>query len=158
MSETASRDKPAFTLRLRAQLTLPRTQALLGILAACLSIGGSIYGYLRYMHPSDRGEVVTIVRDQAGKAIPGAMVEVLTLKDALVTTITAGETPSRSTLKEGTYRFRVSHPKYVPEVRTVQVIAGQTSEFPFRLSLRPAPPPKEPPKGGVMEDFKKIFR
>ena len=154
--------KPALFLRLRAHLTLSRTQAIFGIVAATLSIGGSVYGYLRVTRPPDTGQMVTFVRDRADKPVADATIEVLTPKDALVTSFAAGE-PARSTLKEGTYRLRVSHPRYASETRTVQVLAGQTSEIRFRLGPRAAAAPG--PVGGAaravgegVEAVKKIFR
>jgi hypothetical protein len=35
--------------------------------AALLSIGGSVYGYLRIMRPPDTGELLAVVRDRADK-------------------------------------------------------------------------------------------
>jgi hypothetical protein len=153
--------KPALFVRLRAHLTLSRTQALFGILAATLSIGGSVYGYLRVTRPPDTGEMVTFVRDRADKPVAEATIEVLTLKDALVTSFPAAESV-RHTLKEGTYRLRVSHPKYASETRTVQVLAGQTSEIRVRLAPRAAA--GSPVDGAAravgegVEAVKKIFR
>jgi hypothetical protein len=47
-------------------------------------------------------------------------------------------------LKEGQYRIRVLHPDFVPEVRRVQVIGGQSSEVHVVLTPRPVPPPPVP--------------
>jgi hypothetical protein len=161
-------ERPGLFLRLRGHISLPRTQAIFGILAACLSIGGSVYGYLRVTRPPDMGEILTLVRDRADKPLSGATVEVLTPKDALVTSLPAPESGAHYTLKEGTYRLRVSHPKFGTETRTVQVIAGQTSEIRFRLAPRTASSPggtATSPVGDAtravsegVESLRKIFR
>ena len=149
-------------MKLRAHLSLSRAQAIFGIIAAVLSIGGSLYGYLRVTRPPNTGELVAIVRDRGDKPLPEATIEVLTPKDALVTTLRASDPAgARYTLKEGTYRLRASHPKLAAETRTVQVIAGQTSEIRFRLAPRAAASPTVPgtePVGEAVETLKKIFR
>lgn len=152
--------------RLRGHLLLPRTQAIFGLLAACLSIGGSVYGYLKVTRPPNTGELVMFVRDRADKPLPDATVEVLTPKDALVTSLTAAEPAgARYTLKEGMYKLRASHPKLATETRTVQVLAGHTSEIRFRLGPRTAAAPAAPVGNtatGVVnkgvEEIRKIFR
>jgi hypothetical protein len=149
-AESASR--PGVFIRVRAYLSLSRVQATLGILAATLSIGGALYGYLRPSKPVviDQGEIVAIVQEAgSGKALTDATVELLTPKDALVTTLPAtGE--GRHKLKEGAYKLRVTHPKYVSEVRPIQIVAGQTAEIRVRLAPRPAETP--------LDSLKKIFR
>jgi hypothetical protein len=155
---------PGLFVRLRAHLSLSRAQAIFGLIAACLSIGGTVYGYLRVTRPPDTGELVAFVRDRADKPLPDATIEVLTPKDALVTSLTAIDPAgARYTLKEGTYRLRVSHPKLATETRTVQVIAGQTSEIRFRLGPRaaaasPGAVPGGQPLGDAVETLRKILR
>jgi hypothetical protein len=89
------------------------------------------------------GEVVAIVQEaRTGRPVPDATVEVLTLRDAVVTTLAPGAGgQARGKLKEGTYRLRVAHPRFLVEARQVQVVAGQTSEVhvPRRRSRSPAP-------------------
>jgi hypothetical protein len=162
---SAPPEKPGLFVRLRASLSLSRAQTIFGLVAALLSIGGSMYGYLRVTRPPDVGELVAIVRDRADKPLGEATVEVLTPKDALVTTLVAAEPGARTSLKEGTYRLRVSHPKYGAETRTVQVIAGQTSEIRVRLAPRAAAGPAGSAAGDAtravnegVESLKKIFR
>ncbi len=169
MSETPT-ERPALFVRLRGSLSLSRAQTIFGLVAALLSIGGSVYGYLRVTtRPPDTGELVAIVRDRGDKPLAEATVEVLTPKDALVTTLVAAELGARSTLKEGTYRVRVSHPRHAPETRTVQVIAGQTSEIRFRLAPRATAAPGGAGSSSPVDDatravtegvesLKKIFR
>jgi hypothetical protein len=103
------------------------------------------------------GEVVAIVQDaRTGKPVPDAAVEILTLKDAVVTTLTPGaDGQARGRLKEGMYRLRVTHPRFVAEARQVQVVAGQTSEVRLKL-LQPAP--KAGPVDEAVGAIKKIFK
>ena len=144
---------------MRAHLTLSRFHAIVGIIAGFISISVGLYSYL---HLSTRaapvtGEVVAIVQDaRTGKPVPDAAVEILTLKDALVTTLTPGaDGQARGRLKEGMYRLRVIHPRFVAEARQVQVINGQTSEVHVKL-LQPAP--KAGPVDGAVGALKKILK
>jgi len=143
----------------RAHLTLSRFQAIVGITAGFISISVGLYTYLHQSRPASfvTGEVVAIVQDaRTGKPVPDAAVEVLTLKDAVVTTLTPGALgQARGTLKEGTYRLRITHPRFVAEVRQVQVVAGQTSEV--RLKLTP-PAAKSNPVEEAVGAVKKIFK
>ena len=154
---------------MKATVSLPRVQTIAGLLAAFLSIGGSIYGYLKVTRPPNTGEIVTIVRDRGDKPVADAMVEVLTGEDALVTSFTTEDAAgARRMLKEGTYRLRVTHPKFAPEMRQIQVLAGHTSEIRFRLGSRPvtAKPASPGARAGSasravtesVENLKKIFR
>lgn len=123
----------------RAQLTLSRFHAIVGIVAGLISIAVGLYSYFNYSKPVAPmvGEIVAIVQDaKTGGAIPDATVEILTLKDAVVTTLTPGSGgAARGRLKEGVYRLRVVHPRFAAETRQVQIIAGQTAEV--RLKLVP---------------------
>jgi len=125
--------------RAKEILSLSRVQAILGIIAATLSIGGALYGYLRPAKPPSTGEITFAVQDaKTNKALPDATIEVLTGKDALVATLAATGGQARQSLKEGAYRVRVSHPKFSTETRQVQVLAGQTQEIRLRLVPRSA--------------------
>ena len=152
--------------RAREQLSLPRVQAILGILAALISIGGALYGYLR---PSrtlapHSGEIVVTVRDaKSGKPITDAALELLTQKDVLVTMLSAPAGEARRQTKEGTYRLRATHPRYSSEVRQIQVQPGQTAEVLFRLTPKatatpPAANPAERVVNEGVDSLKKIFR
>ena len=148
---------------LRGWLSLTRVQATLGILAALLSIGGAL-GYL-VPSRSDRGEVLAIVQEaRSGRPVPDATVELLTLQNALVTSLPAatGAGAARAPMKQGTYRLRVIHPRYATESRQIYVLAGQTAEIHVRLAARPAPAPPavtaDRPAGGPLEGIKKLFR
>ena len=164
MSPPDSELRPGLLLRLRGHLSLTRVQATLGIIAALLSIGGALYGYLRpgRTAAADRGEVLAIVQEaKSGKPVADAIVEVLTPKDALVTTVPSTGGEGRRQIKEGTYRLRVTHPRYATEVRQIQVVAGQTAEVRVRLAPRPAASPLAPAERAVnegVEGLKKIFR
>jgi hypothetical protein len=163
VSDAGSSTPSGLFVKLRGHLSLSRAQAIFGLIAALLSIGGSVYGYLRVTRPPNTGELLAVVRDRADKPLPEATIEVLTPKDALVTSLSATDPAgARYTLKEGTYRLRVSHPKLATETRTVQVIAGQTSEIRFRLAPRaaasPGAAPGTQPVGEAVEALKKILR
>jgi len=164
MSAPDSSSRPGLFLRLRGHLSLSRVQATLGIIAALLSIGGALYGYLRPGKTAapDQGVVVAIVQEaKSGKPVADAIVEVLTPKDALVTTVPSTGGEGRRQIKEGTYRLRVTHPRYATEVRPIQVVAGQTSEVHVRLAPRPSASPLAPAERAVnegVEGLKKIFR
>ena len=108
----APAQRPGLFLRVRGHLSLSRVQAIFGLVAALLSIGGALYGYLRPGRAAHTGDLRAVVQDaHSGKAVPNATVEILTPKDALVTTlgVTTGE--ARSQMKEGPYRLRVTHPR-----------------------------------------------
>jgi hypothetical protein len=156
-------ERPGLLLRVRGHLSLSRLQATLGIIAALLSIGGALYGYLRPGRAAHTGDVVAIVQEaRSGKAVADATVEILTPKDALVTTLAASGGEARSQMKEGPYRLRVTHPRFAPEVRQIQVIAGQTTQVHVRLAPRAASSPLGPAERAVNEGVdalrKKVFR
>ena len=147
----------------RSRVTLPRAHSIIGIVAGCLSITLGLYSYLHLGKPAVpvTGDVVAIVQDgRTGRSVPDATVEVLTLKDAVVTTLAPGANgQARGKLKEGTYRLRVTHPRFVAEARQVQVqvVGGQTSVVHVRL-VPPAPPPKQGPVDEAVGAVKKIFK
>jgi Carboxypeptidase regulatory-like domain len=156
-------ERPGLFLRVRGHLSLSRVQAIFGLIAALLSIGGALYGYLRPGRVAHTGDVVAIVQEaRSGKAVTDATVEIRTPKDALVTTLAAGSGEARSQMREGPYRLRVTHPRFAPEVRQIQVIAGQTTEVRVRLAPRAAAGPLGPAERAVNEGVdalrKKVFR
>jgi hypothetical protein len=125
--------------RAKEILSLSRVQAILGIIAATLSIGGGLYGYLRPAKPPNTGEITILVQDaKTSKTVPDPTIEVLTGKDALVATPTVSAGQAKQVLKEGHYRLRVSHPRFATETRQVQVLAGQHQEIQLRLTPRSA--------------------
>ena len=115
-------------------LSLSRVQTLVGLMAGILSITGFLVAFFK--PAPDKGKLVTIVQDaKTEKAVPDATIEVLTLADVLVTTLTpdsSGE--AQYTLSEGHYRVRVNHPQYVSETRDVRLLSGQNTEL--RIQLR----------------------
>jgi Carboxypeptidase regulatory-like domain len=138
-------------------------QAICGLVAALLSISGALYGYLRPGRAPHAGDVVAIVQEaRSGKPVTDATVEILTPRDALVTTLLATGGEARSQMKEGPYRLRVTHPRFAPEVRQIQVIAGQTTQVQVRLAPRASTSPLAPAERAVNDGFdalrKKVFR
>jgi carboxypeptidase family protein len=115
-------------------ISFSRVQTIVGLMAGILSITGFLVAFFK--PAPDKGKLVTIVQDaKTERAVPGATIEVLTLADVLVTTLTpdsSGE--ARYTLSEGHYRVRVNHPQYVSEIRDVRLISGQNTEV--RVQLR----------------------
>jgi hypothetical protein len=104
------------------------------LLAASFSIGGYAYRFFTVPAEPTHGELLTVVRDRGQAPLSDARIEVFTLEQALVTSFAAAAPGGGGrALREGTYRVRVSHPRYAAETRIVQVIAGQTSEVRFRL-------------------------
>lgn len=145
--------------------SLPKVQQLAGLLAALISIGGFVFSYVYATQHSlpTKGDVVAVVQEQRSeKPVPGATIEVLTMENAIVTTLTPKEQGRvTQTLKEGHYRFRVMHPRFGTETRQVYVMAGQTSEVRFRLAPRP-PVTTSGASNNTMDSIndslKKIFR
>jgi hypothetical protein len=125
---------------------LSRVQAVIGVLAGCLTIIGTLVSYTGLSKPPApvQGEIVALVQlANNHRPLPGATVEILTSQDAIVTTLNP-EADGRITrkLKEGRYRLRVTHPNLLPETRFVEVYAGQQSQV--RLALVPRPAPRAP--------------
>lgn len=148
MSETASAapgpPAPSRLARVRAALPLTRLQAIVGLIAGTLSIGLAMYSLLfpGTPPPPQAGSVIALVQDaRSSTPVPDATVEVLTPQDALVTTLTGAAGRTQGSLREGTYRLRVSHPRYATETRPIQIIAGHTAQVHVRLAPRPAAPP-----------------
>ena len=141
-------------------VSLSKAQQIAGLTWAVISISGFAFSYIWATTPSSptKGDVVAVVQEQrSDKPLPDATIEVLTMENAIVTTLTAREQGRvTQTLKEGHYRFRVMHPRFGTETRQVYVIAGQTSEVRFRLVPRPV----ATTTGGnsPLDSLKKIFR
>ena len=149
--------------RLRAIITLHRFQAIVGITAGFLSIGATVWGILFATRAPHGGEIVLIVQEaRSDKPLADATVELLTPKDALITTLVTKDGRARQKLTEGTYRLRVSHAGFTTEVRQIQVVPGQNQEIRIRLAARPVD--KHPsgdrasPLDKASEGLKKLFR
>jgi hypothetical protein len=117
-------------------MSLSRFQAVVGTIAGLVSILGAALSLMQFAHPANTGDLVTIVQAAGSRgSVTDATIEVLTPQNAIVATLTPDST-GRVTheLIEGVYVVRVSHPRYAPEVRRVQVLPRQTVEI--RASLR----------------------
>ena len=118
------------------RLSLSRFQAVVGTLAGIVSIVGAMFSMVQFVRPANTGDLVTIVQATGSRGnVADATIEVLTTQNAIVATLTPDST-GRVTqeLTEGIYVVRVSHPRYAPEVRRVQVLPQKTVEI--RASLR----------------------
>ncbi len=122
-------------------MSLSRVQAVVGLLAGLISITGTVFSVPSFLSPAPvpaRGEVVAFVQEaKSQKGVPDATIEILTPQNALVATLRPdSQGRVRQTLKEGTYRVRVSHPRFIAEVRQIQVVSGQIVHL--RMPLRSA--------------------
>jgi hypothetical protein len=122
----------------KQKITLTKVQAIVGLTAGLLSITFSVATLFK--PASNKAELVALVQDgKTEKVVSDAMVEVLTPQDAVITSLKPdGSGKARFKLDEGRYRVRVSHPKYRPEVRDVQLISKESTEV--RLQLRSTAP------------------
>lgn len=137
--------RPGWTARLTtlrqgvAFLNMSRFQAFAGFVTAVVSVAGAVFTIPTFFASAPAaptmGTVVAIIEEaKTEKAITDAKVEILTPQNALITTMTPNYFgKARQSLEEGAYRVRVSHPRYAAEVRTVQVVKGQTAEVHLRL-------------------------
>jgi Carboxypeptidase regulatory-like domain len=119
--------------------SLSLVQSIVGVTAGLISIVGAAFSAVQLFKPGPHyGEVVAIVREaRSEKPVTDATVEIFTRDDALVTTLTSVDTGQiRQPLKEGTYRLRISHPRFAAETRSVQVTTGQTAQVRVQLTQR----------------------
>src|SRR5207237_434968 len=116
------------------KISFSRLQTFVGLAAGILSIAGALAAFFR--PAPGKAELVAIVQDaKTGKTATDATIEILTPRDVIVTTLKPDWSgKARYPLAEGHYRVRVSHPRYSPEVRDVQLISSQSTEV--RLQLR----------------------
>jgi hypothetical protein len=179
----AAPEQPAWLTNVLRQ-RLSTVQAIVGILAGVLTIGGGFLSVTGITSAASRsaaahGELVMLVQDaRTHKPVMLSTVEIFTPQDALVTTLTVeGDGRLVRRLKEGQYRLRVLHPAFSPEVRRVEVHMGQRSEVRIPLVVRPVPsrpavvrkdapapapvpvpvPVIEAPPGQVQKFFKDLF-
>ena len=130
----------------RLNVKLSTFQTVVGLTAGFVSILGALLAVPNYFKPAiGKGEVVAVVVDaKTEKAVSNATVEILTLNNAVVTTVNSGFFGNASsTLEEGQYRIRVKHPKFGAEVRHVQVVSGQTAAIRVQLHSGPSVPLNE---------------
>ena len=158
MEPSEDRKKKLRTLHKR----FSRVRAIVAVVAGLVSVGGFLYSFLVPSLPrTTSGDLVAIVQDaRSRQPVRDATVEILTEGDAVVTTLTSeAEGRARRSLKEGGYKLRITHPRFGPETRKVQVLAGQTAEV--RVALSPRPAPSSSPGQAVSEgvgNVKKFFR
>jgi Carboxypeptidase regulatory-like domain len=120
-----------------AKVSLSSVQAIVAIVAGVLSVVGGLYTLWQHLLPEPTmGQVVAVIREmRTARPVGEATLEILTPKDELVTTLTAPESGRvQQALKEGSYRLRVSHPRFSAENGSIQVVPGQTAEV--RIELR----------------------
>jgi hypothetical protein len=86
---------------------------------------------MQFVGPANTGELVaTVYAAGATRSLTDATVEVLTIDNTLVATLTpdaAGRVTQE--LQEGVYVVRVSHPRYAADVRRIQVQPQQTIQI-----------------------------
>ena len=136
---------------------LSRFQTVVGLAAGIISIVGALVAAPNYFKPAvGKGDLVAVVVDaKTEKAVSNATVEILTLNNAVVTTLSSGFFgKANSTLDEGQYRIRIKHAKFGAEVRHVQIMSGQTAEI--RVQLHSGPQLPEAISDGV-NAFKRLF-
>jgi hypothetical protein len=115
------------------KISFSRLQTFVGLTAGLLSIAGALAAFFR--PAPEKGELVAIVQDaKTGKTVPDATIEILTPRDAIVTTLKPNWSgTTRYALDEGHYRVRVTHPRYSPQVRDVQLVSTQSTEIHVQL-------------------------
>jgi hypothetical protein len=125
---------------------LSKAQALVGITAGLISVGGFVFAKAG---PSTtvptHGQLVAVVQEaHFQKPVLDATLEVSAVGDRLVTTrMSSDEGRVHQTLQEGQYRVVVRHPKFNSESLVVHVAGGQVSELHFALTPRATPPPPD---------------
>lgn len=120
----------------RPHMTLSGFQAFVGLAAGIISILGALLAIPAVFKPAPgMGAIVAIVVDgKTNKTVSGATVEILTMNNALVTTLNSNYSGKASyALDEGSYKLRVSHAQFAAETRQVQVIHRQSAEIRVRL-------------------------
>lgn len=139
-------------------VSLSRFQTVVGLSAGILSIIGALLAAPNYFRPAvGKGDLVAVVFDaKTEKAVSNATVEILTLNNAVVTTLNSGFFgKANSTLAEGQYRIRVQHPKFGAEIRHVQIVSGQTAEI--RVQLHSGASPLQEAIGDGVSAVKRLF-
>ena len=141
----------------RLNVNLSRFQTVVGLAAGIISISGALLALPNYFKPAvGKGDLVAVVIDaKTEKAVSNATIEILTLNNALVTTLNSGFFgKAHSTLDEGQYRIRIKHPKFGAEARHVQIMSGQIAEI--RVQLHSGPQLHEAISDGV-NAVKRLF-
>jgi hypothetical protein len=110
-------------------LSLSRVQAVIAVLTGIVTITVGLHSLAHFSEPpSSMGDLVAFVQDAASqKGVTDATIEIMTPQNSLVATLTPDSSgQARQSLKEGVYVVHVSHPRYAPEVRQIQVFPQQT--------------------------------
>jgi Carboxypeptidase regulatory-like domain len=137
---------------------LSRFQAVVGITAGLLSIGGMVYSATRhYVKAPVQGDIVAVIQEaSSGRPVLDATVEIYTLENRLVTTLSPKQQGrAQQGVNEGPYNLRVSHPRFASQTKQVQVQPGQTSEIHVvlvRPALLPPPPVTDKPATKAVTD------
>ena len=127
-------------------VTLSAFSTVVGLITGVSSIIGVLLAIPGYFQPAPgRGQVTAVVVDaKTDKAVSNATVEILMPNNALVSTASSSYFgKASSTLDEGEYRIRVTHPKFGAEIRNVQVVSGQSTEVRLRLRSGASAPLRE---------------
>src|SRR5262245_53284092 len=104
---------------------LSRVQTIVATLTGIISIVGAVYSMAPFARSTRTGELVATVQEAGShRGITGATIEVLTVQNEIVATLTPDAT-GRATrdLTEGSYIVRITHPRYAAETRRVQVLS-----------------------------------
>ena len=140
MTANLSRQQPLLWRMPALNVNLSRFQTVVGLAAGVISNVGALLAVPNYFKPAiGKGALVAVLVDaKTEKAVSNATVEILTLNNAVVTTLNSGFFGrANSTLDEGQYRIRIKHPKFGAEVRHVQIMSGQTAEIRVQLHWGP---------------------
>jgi len=126
-----------------AKPSLSAVQAVVAIAAGLITVLGGTYTLslhfgtaLNFRAEPGTGRIVaTLLEWPTDRPVSTATLEILTPKDELVTTLmSAADGQIRYSLKEGSYRLRVRHPRFDGENRSIHVVSGQTAEL--RIGMR----------------------
>jgi len=130
---TLPKARTRFGLMPRLNVNLSNFQTFVGLAAGTISIIGALLAVSNHFFTPTlgKGDLVAVIVDaKTEKAVSNATVEILTLNNAVVTTVSSGFFgKANSALAEGQYRLRVKHPQFGAEIRHVQIVSGQTAEI-----------------------------
>jgi hypothetical protein len=115
-------------------LWLKRLNTWIGIIAASLASVGGAYSFM----PRAPGEIAAVVREQGGRPVPRAHVELLTSENIL---LGASETDRhgryvKKDLEPGSYILKVSRAAFEPQVAKLSVASKKTTDLEFVMRSR----------------------
>jgi hypothetical protein len=145
---------------------LSQYQTVVGIGAGLVTILGTLGSMIGFSSPVVQAELMTTVHNARSRVpVSGATIEIRTATDAVVTTLSAdGDGRARYKVREGEYRLRVTHPQYLPDVKSIQVQGGQIADIrvalvmPIRVAPKPPPPPLPEPPPKAPNFFQRLFQ